>query len=162
MTADNDELLKMPEQRAKQPMQTMAERYEKAAVAIRDLENKYAVLNLAWKAQKEQLEAERKAREIAERVTFDPEVLERMNAAESRLREVEGVLRYIYDSTAEDGHWEESGVHNLVKAALAPDRTVAGQANQSSSVQDQGASPEPALAAATDEKGRPLTYWGGE
>ena len=42
---------------------------------------------------------------------------------ESRLREAEAVLRYIYYSTAEDGQWEESGVHNLVKAVLAPGRT---------------------------------------
>jgi len=49
---------------------------------------------------------------------------QRAEAAEQKLREVEAALRYIYDSTAEDGQWEESGVHNFVKAALAPERTV--------------------------------------
>ena len=31
----------------------------------------------------------------------------------------ESALRYLFDSTAEDGQWEESGVHNFVKAMLA-------------------------------------------
>jgi len=77
-------------------------------------------------------EAERKAREItadraAENFSAAVEAGDRAEAAEQRLREVEAALRYIYDSTAEDGQWEESGVHNFVKAALAPERTVAGQ-----------------------------------
>ena len=34
------------------------------------------------------------------------------------LDRLQKLLRYIYDSTAEDGQWEESGVHNIVKAAI--------------------------------------------
>ena len=49
---------------------------------------------------------------------------QRASTAEQRLREVETALRYLFDSTAEDGQWEESGVHNFVKVALAPERTV--------------------------------------
>lgn len=71
-----------------------------------------------------ELKADKKAREKLQVDLFDANhacqgALDCKEKAERKLAEVETVLRYIYDSTAEGGQWEESGVHNLVKTVLA-------------------------------------------